>query len=276
MPCTTLGIKGIMLSVPKKNIYSVLSVMTGAGIKVTDITISGLADYYQVKNHSLDELVGAIINIGHETTHVSIINRGIIMSTETMQMGGALIENDIAYVFGTNVIDARKIKEKFATAHKRFTSLNETYELKNNLGNIVQLNQMEVSEVVQSRLVEILNFAKKQINLLTKRKINYIVITGGVSETRAFKNLVYEILGKDVIIYMMDEIGIRDNKYITAMGIIKCYIDKMTSRGKLTYSLIDSEDENMLINPDNKVKKDKMVVSKLFKNLTKFKEENHE
>lgn len=46
------------------------------------------------------------------------------------------------------------------------------------------------------RLAELLRLAQKQILLLTKQNISYIVITGGLTEIRAFKNLVYEILGK--------------------------------------------------------------------------------
>ena len=268
--------KGIMISVPKKNIYTVLGVMAGAGLEVEDITISGLSDYAQVKNSKTDNKVGAIINLGHETTNVSIINHGKIMNTETIQLGGINIENDIAYVFGTNIIDARTIKEKFATAHKRFTNLNDTFEITNNLGNLVKLNQLEVTEVVQSRLAEILKLAKKQINLLTKKEIEYIIITGGLTEIKSFKNLVYEILGKDVIIYLMDEVGIRNNKYTTCIGMIKYFIEKMTVRGK-DYSMISLDDEELLLTPDEKKKKDKVVgVPKIFKGLIRNKEENDE
>ena len=267
--------KGIMISVPKKNIYTVLSVMAGAGLEVEDITISGLADYAQVKTPKIDNKVGAIINLGHETTNVSIINHGKIMNTETIQLGGINIENDIAYVFGTNIIDARTIKEKFATAHKRFTNLNDTFELTNNLGNLVKLNQLEVTEVVQSRLAEILKLAKKQINLLTKKEVEYIIITGGLTEIKSFKNLVYEILGKDVIIYLMDEVGIRNNKYTTCIGMIKYFIEKMTVRGK-DYSMISLDDEELLLTPDEKKKKDKVGVPKIFKGLIRNKEENDE
>ena len=272
MECNILEIKGIMISVPKKNIYSVLSVMDGAGLDVQDITINGLADYYQVRNVKTDGRVGAVIDIGHETTNVSIINQGLIMNTETIQIGGVNVENDIAYVFGVNIIDARKIKEKFAVSHKRFTNLNDTYEVKNSLGNTVKLNQMEVSEVVQSRLTEILKLARKQISLLTKRDIDYIIITGGVTESKSFKNLVYEILGKDVIIYVMDVIGVRDNRYTTAMGMIRGFINKMKIRGKNDYTMITEEDDELITSPD-KYKKDKTVVSKIFKGFIKNKEE---
>ena len=272
LDCKNLGIKAIMVTVPKKNIYSVIGVIEGAGLEVVEITVSGLADYYEVKNNKLDTKVGAIINLGHETTNVSIVSEGILVNTETIQLGGINIEKDIAYVFGTNIIDARKIKEKFSSCHKRFTNLNDTYELKNDVGEVVKLNQLEVTEVVMSRMVEILEFAKKQIYLLTKKEIQYIILTGGLTEIKSFKNLVYEILGKDVIIYLMDEIGVRDNKYTTAMGMIKYFVDKMAVRGK-DYSMIDPEDEELLLTPDDKKRKEKVVVTKIFKSFIRNKEE---
>ena len=270
--CKKLGFKGIMITVPKKNIYSVISVIEGAGLKVVDITISGLCDYYEVKNSNIDNKIGAIINLGHETTTVSIVSQGILVNTDMIQLGGKNIEKDIAYVFGTNIIDARKIKEKFASCHKRFTNLNDIYELKNDMGEIVKLNQLEVTEVVMSRMVEILNFAKKQMLSLTKKEIQYIVLTGGLTEIKSFKNLVYEILGKDVIIYSMDEIGVRDNKYITVSGMTKYFVSKMTVRGK-DYSMISPEDEQLLLTPDDKKRRDKVVVTKIFKGFVRNKEE---
>ncbi len=273
--CKVLESKGIMISVPKKNIYSVLSVMDGAGLEVVDITISGLADYYQVKTKKTDNNIGAIINIGHETTNVSVINNGKIMNTETIQLGGKNVEKDIMYVFGTNVIDARKIKEKFASCHKRFISLNDTFEIENTLGEKVKLNQIEITEVVMSRVAEILKLAKKQISLLTKKDIKYIIITGGMTEIKCFKNLVYEILGKDVIIYLMDIVGVRNNKYTTAFGMLKAFADKMKIRGK-EYTMITENDEELLLTPEDKKRKDKVGVSKIFKGFIKNKEEKYE
>ncbi len=261
-----LSIKGIMITAPKKNIYSVLSVMEGAGLEVVDITVSGLCDYFEVRNNNLDKKIGAIINIGHETTNVSVFNRGKLINTETIQLGGINVDKDLAYMFNISVFDARTIKEKFASSHKRFIALNDVYDAKNTAGEEIRLNQIEVTGIVMDRLSEVLDLARKQILLLTKQNISYIVITGGLTEIRAFKNLVYEILGKDVIIYTEDTIGIRNNKFTTSIGMIKYFIDKMEVRGK-EYSMINSEDEDLLINPHNKNKRDKMRVTKIFENF---------
>ncbi len=267
-----LEIKGIMISAPKKNVYSVLSVMEGAGLEVVDITVSALGDYYEVRNNNLDKNIGAIINLGHETTNVSVFSRGKLMNTETIQLGGINVDKDLAYMFNINVFDAREIKEKFASSHKRFIALNDVYEVKNTAGEVIKLNQIEVTEIVMDRLAELLRLAQKQILLLTKQNISYIVITGGLTEIRAFKNLVYEILGKDVIIYTEDTLGARNNKYTTSIGMIKYFIDKMEVRGK-EYSMIDEQDEELLINPNNKNSKGKAGITKIFGNFIGTKED---
>lgn len=267
-----LEIKGIMISTPKKNIYSVLSVVEAAGLEVSEITISGLANYYEAKTDILDKKVGALIDLGHETTTVSVFEQGYIVGNETLQIGGINVEKDLSYVFGVNRFDGRTLKEKFASSHKRFCQLNEIYEVKNTIGEIVKLNQLEVSEVVMSRMVEILTLAKKQIRKMTTEDIGYVVLTGGLTEIKSFKNLAYEIFGKDVIIYNVTTLGARDNKYTTALGMIKYFIHKMESRGR-EYSMFDIEDETTLITGPDKSKKESAFVNKIFGNFVVGKED---
>lgn len=267
-----LEIRGIMISTPKKNIYSVLSVMEGAGIEVIDITISGLADYYEVKNNMLDNKFGVVINLGHEKTSVSIFERGKLINNETLQMGGINVEKDIAYVFGVSVFDGRTLKEKFASCHKRFCQLSDIYEVKNTIGEIVKLNQLEVSEVVMSRMMQIINLCKKQIRSLTNQSIGYIVLTGGLTEIKSFKNLAYDIFGKDVVIYSVTTLGVRDNKYCTALGMIKYFASKMDVRGR-NYSMFNIEEETAIVTPSNKLKKDNAIINKIFGNFVVGKED---
>mgnify|MGYP003300294507 CR=1 FL=1 len=271
-----LGIKGIMISTPKKNIYSVLSVMEASGLEVIDIVVNGLASYFEIKDEKLEKQDGAVINLGHATSTVSIFESGKLVNNETLQLGGINVEKDLAYVFGIDIFEGRILKEKFASSHKRFCQLNEIYEVKNTIGEVIKLNQLEVSGVAMSRMVEILNLAKKQIRLLTDHEIDYIVLTGGLTEFKSFKNLAYEIFGKDVIIYTVTTLGCRDNKYVNAIGMIKYFINKVESRGKVV-SMLDIEDEITLVTPNNKLKKDNVreniIVNKIFGNFMANKEE---
>ena len=139
-----LDVNGIMISVPKKNIYSVIETVENAGLEVVEICLSALADYAEVQTDIMDKKVGAIVNIGHETTNVSVFSKGKLMNTETLQIGGVNVDKDLSYIFGINVFDGRSIKEKFASAHKRFTGVGDLFPIKNNYGEIIRLNQLEV------------------------------------------------------------------------------------------------------------------------------------
>ena len=269
--CKKLGIKGIMISVPKKNVYSVLNVVEQAGLEVVDITLSALGDYYEVKNENLDKKNGVIINLGHETTTVSIFSKGNLIHSDIVSLGGVNIDKDLAYVFGISVFDGRNIKEKFASSHKRFCQLNETYEIKNSLGEKLKLNQLEVSEIVMSRMQEIFEYAKKKIISLTNQEINYIIITGGLTEIKSFKNLAFDFFGKGVIIYTENTLGVRDNKYTTALGMLKYFHNKMEERGH-DYSMVDMEDEEILITTNTK-NKNNTIISKFIENFIASKEE---
>lgn len=258
-----VDLKAIMISSPKKQVIDVIEVIEKSGLQVVDIVLSGLADYYEVKNKNTEDKLGAIINLGHEITNVSIINNGVLTNTDVIKLGGINVEKDIAYVFGVSIFDARTIKEKFASSNKRFCSISEIYEVKNTVGENLRLNQLEVSEVVMNRMEEILNYAKKKILELSKKNISYLIITGGLTEIKSFKQLVFEFLGKDVIIYSTSDLGVRNNTYTTSLGMIKYFVEKMRLKGK-EYTMITQEDEELLINPSKNNKGENALLNKIF------------
>ena len=118
-------------------------------------------------------------------------------------------------------------------------------------------------------------FFYKNIRFFDLKRITagYIILTGGLTEIKAFKNLAFEIFGKSVIIYSMETLGVRDNKYITALGMIKYFCDKMEQRGK-EYSMLDEVEVINLETPSsNKNKKDNMIFTKFIENFITNKEE---
>ena len=103
-----------------------------------------------------------------------------------------------------------------------------------------------------SRIVEILKLAKKQINLLTNKEINYIIVTGGVSELPGFDLMAEEILGQNTIVGNIKMLGIRHNKYSSVMGIIKYFIYKLSFRDK-EYSMFNDEQADDLLSTRKRI-----------------------
>lgn len=236
-----LSTRAIMVTVPRKNVYSVVKLVESLGIEVVDISINGIGDYFVFKNKELDNKLGIVINVGYETTTVSLYNKGIIVKNAIIPLGGRNVDHDLAYIFNLNIKDAVRLKEKFALAHKLYAGVNDAYEVLNKDRESLKINQLEASEIIMSRLEEILLLAKKEISILTNREIQYIIVTGGTSSMTHFNYIASDIFGKDVIIGNVRLLGIRNNKYSSAVGNIIYFINKLKLRG-IEYSMFSKND----------------------------------
>lgn len=237
----TLRTRAILITTPKKNIYSVVGLIEAIGIEVVDISLNSIGDINALKNKGMEEKIGAIINIGAETTTVSVYNKNILIKTSIIGMAGRDIDNDISYMYKIDLEVAKKIKEKFALAHKKYASSSEIYELPGHKN----IEQLEVSTITMSRIEEILTLAKKELLELTNRQMEYIIITGGVSNMSHFELVAENIFGKDVIIGNVRLIGIRNNKYSSAVGNIVYFINKLKIKGK-NYTMVSDTDMEIL------------------------------
>lgn len=239
--CKKLGVKAMMVTTPSKNVASIISIFDSIGIEVVDVNLGSIADYEEFRNDTSDNCLSAVINIGHDITTVSLFNKGIIINSEVIQIGGKNIDNDISYVFKLDSKDSNKLKENFAVAHKKFSRVNDTKECITINKDLVNITQYDISLVVMSRLTEILKLAKKQSYLLTNREISYIMITGGSSEIPGMSYLIEEELGSNAHLGNIDTIGIRNNKFSTLSGLIRCFDSKLELRDK-ELCMIDTDD----------------------------------
>lgn len=247
-----LEVKTIIITTPKKNVYSVLSVLDNCGISVSDIVIGSIGDYYAFNSETTDQESGVVINIGHETSTVTIYNKGVPINTEILEIGNSNIDNDISFIYKINSNDAKFLKENLALGYIRNADANETEEIVDKLGEKIKINQYEISEIVSSRIDEILKITKKQINLLTKKEISYIIITGGITEIKDFSLSVENVYGKSATIGVMNTIGVRSGIYSCSLGIIKYFNNKMLLRNK-EYSVFSEREFEEFVDGSRKM-----------------------
>lgn len=243
---SVLGVKALLAKAPKKQVYSFLKLFADANIEVVDVTFNCIGDYFEARDKETDNTFGALINIGHEKTDVSIFNKGILIKNSIINLGSKNIDKDISYVYGIDINAARELKEKFALASRRYADINETVEFMADDKDKVTINQYEITEVVEARIVELLKLAKKEINSLTKRKISYIIVTGGIAELMGFSYVVENILGINSSTLNATSIGIRNDKFSSAIGIIKYFHNKMALRER-DISMLDEDEINEMM-----------------------------
>lgn len=257
-----LSVRGVMVLTPKRNIYPVLACLERLGVDVLDITLSAIGDYFEFKNKELDKKVGVVVNLGDETTTMSVFNKGVLTNTSVTLLGGRNIDNDISFIYKIPIKKAKELKEEFALAHKNMAQASDVIEVDDRSSNKVKINQFEISEIVMSRLNEILNLSRKEINHLTKKEISYIIFTGGLTECKDFKLILQEIYGNNVTIGNIMEIGVRNNKYSSCLGLLKYYAYNAKLKDK-DYSIF-SIDEQQVLSGANFGGQNEGVIGKLF------------
>ena len=261
----SLFVKAVITSIPKENFRNTVNLLKNGGITPVDVTYGIMGDYYEARNIDFDKSVSAIINIGYSKTEVSIFNKGIMIKDEMIDSGSKLIDKDLSYVYNLKRSQARVLKENFAVSNTRYSDVNDTIELTNKNGDDIALNQLEVSEVVEARLVDLLRLAKKQINILTNREISYIIITGGISELAGFEYVVENVFDRRCSILDINTMGIRSNMYSSSYGIVKYFHNKLDLRG-LSYSMVSEKEANNLISTKGKTLNNSHdnIISKVF------------
>ena len=261
--CIKLGCRAIAVSVPKKNAYSVLGLLEKIGIEVADISLNNIGDLFSFKNSEFDNKLAAIINIGAETTSLSIYNRGVVLRSSIINQGGKNIDKDLAYMYKIDVDSANKIKHKYVVASKNKSNGSDYIEITDKKDNKIKINQLELSQVVESRVREILNLAKNELNSLTRKKIDYIIITGGTSNMAGFEYVASSIFGSEVNIGNIKMIGVRNNKYSSCVGNIVYFISKLKLKGK-NYTMIDDGDAELISRGNEFINTPDSVLGKVF------------
>ncbi len=262
LQANVLGTRAVLVTVPKKNVYDTVSLLESIGLEVVDISLNNIGDLYSFNNKNFEDKIGAIINIGSDITSVSLYNKSILVKSSIINMGGRSIDNDISYMYKISLKTANNLKLKFALAHKKNASVNDIIDVVDANENHIKINQFELSEIVMSRLDEILNEAKKEINLLTSRKIDYIIITGGTSNMQGFEYIVKDIFGENANIGNIKMLGIRDNIYSSCIGNIVYLLSKLKLRNK-DFSMF-TENEAYQIASSKKLSTSDSMLGKLF------------
>ena len=247
-----IEVRSLIATAPKKNVYDILNCFDKLDVEVVDICFNALGDYYSHKDNLNSDKIGAIVNIGNNLTTVSIFNNDVIVNSDVLNLGGENIDNDISFIYKINKQTAKMLKEKVALAHKRMAQASVSEDVVNTFDKKIKINQYDISEIVMSRLKEILNLAKKKINYLTKHEISYIIVTGGVSEFQDFSLVLEEMFGNNAILGNINILGVRNNKYSSALGIIKYFNEKLLLRDKV-FSIFNFEEMEEFESPSRNI-----------------------
>lgn len=254
-----LYVKSILVSTDKKAIYDLATIVNSCNLDIIDITTTGLVDYYNFKSKELDIKNIAIVNLGSTTTNISIFSKGIFINNKIIDDGGFYIDKEIASVYNLKRNETEYLKEKLALAVINNADEKETITLTNKNGEEITVNQYELSKIVSEKMDNLLKIIKKNINLLTKKEISYIIITGGLSEIKDINLLINNVFNKNGKIGKINNLGARDNSYSVALGMLKYFNSKLLLRNREFSSLTEEEIDAMCTISEKNTSKNSLI-----------------
>ena len=227
----------------KKSFYRNLNkCFDNAGIAIAEMYLAPLALADSVLT-DVEKRVGCVlVDLGAETTTVSVYYRNILRHLAVIPLGGNNITIDISSLQMDDE-NAEKMKRKYASAYTDSKDIDEN--LKYSIDEDRQVDSKTFIEIVEARLEEIIKNVWYQVpSEYTDKLLGGFIITGGVSNMKniekAFKqhtgvdkiriaNFVQETINSNI-----PEITAHDATMNTVLGLIakgdmNCAGDELTS-----------------------------------------------
>ena len=253
----SLKVRLAVSTIDKSILYEYLSLLKEADLVVDDLVYGIVGDYMESKTREIDKKLGVVVNIGYSKSEIAIFNKGILLKGNIIPVGSRKIDKDISYVYKVDRETSHDLKENFANCSSNYADKFDSIDVANISGDIISINQLEISQVVEARLREIIKSVKLEINNLTNREISYIIVTGGITNMSGFSYLLEDEFDVEKIICNVTPVGIRSNIYSSSLGLVK-YIDKKMKFREINYNMFDKEELKKLTTKE-KVSQDNLI-----------------
>ncbi|RMH45668.1 MAG: cell division protein FtsA [Alphaproteobacteria bacterium] len=193
-----------MLTISHAAIRNVAQVVRRCDLELAGIATSAYASGLAALVEDEMELGAACIDIGAETTSVSIFLRRHMIFADMIRLGGAHVTQDIAHAFAAPLEDAERVKTKHGECHATTRDDRELIELRR-IGAEREVERRVITRtdligVIRPRMEEILEEARLSLDaagfdcLPSQR----VVLTGGGSLIPGLETLAAGVLDRQV------------------------------------------------------------------------------
>jgi len=238
-----LELEALLLSMFSLDVENITEAVAEAGLDVESIIPSPLAASSAVLSPSQKELGVAVLDIGANTSGMTIYEEGNLLDMVVFPVGSANITNDIAIGLKTEIDIAERIKKEFSAddpekkAKKRKIEFgggevqasakgykNQSLEKETGKRNYLDFSQKQVKKIIEARVYEIFELAQKELKKIGRQELlpAGIVLTGGGVKLPIVVEASKKILKLPSRIgYVQGFIGLeRDPSLATVCGLI--------------------------------------------------------
>lgn len=187
---------------------NIVKAVERCGLKVDQLIFSGLASSFSVLTEDERELGVCVVDIGGGTMDIAVYTGGALRYTKVIPYAGNVVTSDIAYAFGTPLMEAEDIKVRHGYALSSIVSKDESVDVPSVGGRPPRsLQRQTLAEVIEPRYTELLNLVNEEILQLQKQLCQQgvkhhlaagIVLTGGAAQIESLAACALSVFNTQV------------------------------------------------------------------------------
>ncbi len=245
-----IGMKGVRLEVDVNLVVSscttvqnILRSVEKSGLKVDGIVLEPIGTSMVTLSNDEKELGVALVDIGSETIDISVFNKGSLVFTKLIPVGGGHITSDISMVCKISYADSENLKKQYGVATSALIKPDETLKI-NALGGKGEktISLFEVAEVMEARIAEMLYLIRDTLEKegLSEILSAGIVITGGgLFNIKGIQEVAQSHFNVPVRFGYPNYIGVASPMYSASTGIAVYSL-----KNKKTSEILTNENKN--------------------------------
>ncbi len=229
------GMLGVRLEVDativtgsKTIIHNIRRCVEKAGLHVAHFVLAPMAAGTIALKKDERDLGAVLIDLGAGGANIAIFEKGNLVRTSMVSVGGIYLTQDIAYGLKTEMENAEAIKIRHGCAMVNLADPEEVFTV-HRVGTKkeTELNQEDLASIMEPRLQEIFQLVLKEIHKLgySNDITSGFFLTGGVANIKGIAELAEIELDAPAQIVMPNYLGVKDSSFTTGVGIIKYVSD---------------------------------------------------
>ena len=225
-----LGMSGLRLEAdinlvvaPSATLNNLFKSFEKANINLKGIVYQPIALSQILLNKQEKSYNSAIIDIGGETTNISIFSQGKIIINEVINIGGNAITNDISVCLKISISEAEKLKRKYGTFREKNEDTLENIQINSPYEGSFEVKYDLLNQIMMARIEEVIYLVYEKLkNVYDYDELSCIIITGGgLALFDGIKEYATSVFKKHIIIGQPDFVGASSPLYSSAIGTIK-------------------------------------------------------
>jgi cell division protein FtsA len=194
-----LGIEIIFVTAPLSALEQIEKSLKSCGYVVNSWSYAGLSAAQAVLGKNTEAGV-AVVDIGGNSTDVSVFAHGKLLHMGVIASGGRDFDSDLAIFLNESMAVAEDVKHNFGCALPQVIRYNEVIDLKERgLGVEKLIPAREIANVLRDRAQELLYAVGQEISKgLAPELLSRVIFTGGCARLAGLPELAEMVLDKNV------------------------------------------------------------------------------